>query len=95
MSDNEYPKTPELDKISEIQETSQKIGEFIDWLKEQGIVFAIEGQKEDLVPFYRNTESLLYEFFEIDGNKVEKERRQILKYLKKSQLSQKEKSKNG
>ncbi len=30
---SEYPKTPELDKISEHREVSQEIGSFLDWLE--------------------------------------------------------------
>ena len=30
---SEYPKTPELDKITERREVSQEIGSFLDWLE--------------------------------------------------------------
>lgn len=33
-------KTPECDKLSKIAGQSQKIGEFIDWLEEEGIALA-------------------------------------------------------
>ena len=31
------PKTPTLDKLSRVSKESQRIGDFLEWLKEQGI----------------------------------------------------------
>jgi len=128
------PDTPELDKMSEAKEYSQKIGEFLDWLvSEKHIVFsryhqhvahcftlgmtktqfreAYKGKRKgtlgimtpkakahelvagrfddakccmhegELVPEQVQIERTLAEFFEIDLDKVERERRAILDAL--------------
>lgn len=90
-----YPETPELDKLGKVAPTSQKIGEFVDWLRaEKGILLAnwptgaernMYGEKMDyLAPVNIPIERLLAEFFGIDLNKVEEERRGVLDYLRKN-----------
>ena len=85
-------KTPELDKMLAVKEKSQIIGEFLEWLSGQSIVLAEFdmvacedcGYKTEML-VYRRTgrEQLLAEFFEIDLNKCEQERQQILTDLRK------------
>ena len=65
-------KTPELNKMKKVQKDSQLIGEFLEWL-----------QNEHHVLLPKNEEDLLAQFFEIDLKKVEKEKREILKDLRK------------
>ncbi|KKL85599.1 hypothetical protein LCGC14_1953110 [marine sediment metagenome] len=74
---------PECDKIVAVQEKSQEIGDFIEWL----------GNKKDLhLCFWENQynyrmnttiEKLLAEYFEIDLEKVENEKQAILDELRK------------
>ncbi len=111
-------KTPECDKMVVIHEDSQKIGEFLDWLKEQGIHLCnphthneycyrygdIElkegeyksrdymgqakyvGEKElncgsrngEMFYIREDFEKLLARYFNIDLDKVEKEKQAIL-----------------
>jgi hypothetical protein len=86
--------TPECDRLLAVREKSQVIGEFLDWLREKGWVIAtghahddtcyIDGKRfcgaveGDLVRVLFNTEKLLAEFFGIDLEKVERERRALL-----------------
>lgn len=89
----------ELDKMAQAKPRSQAIGEFLEWLREKGIVLA-EYHKhskdecgsvrwpecgicsEQPVAHHYNTETLLAEFFEIDLNRVEDEKRAILEELR-------------
>ncbi len=80
---------PECEKLQKHQEKSQIIGEFLDWLKnDQGYVIAHwdEGLHRDdddqLYPCAKTIEQLLAEYFNIDLNKVEKERQQIIESLR-------------
>jgi hypothetical protein len=87
--------TPEINKLKAVQPVSQQIGEFIRWLTdEKKIVFATwhneneEDEEEEgrLWPEPMGDaaiEKLLAEFFHIDLNKVEQEKRAILEDLRK------------
>ena len=85
-------KTVELDKMLAINNESQKIGEFLEWLSEQSIVLAefdtitcedCGYETEALVYIRSNREQLLADYFKIDLNKCEQERQQILENLRK------------
>ena len=88
MLKQEQVKTPELDKMLAVKMGSQKIGEFLEWLKEQGIVLAriTEGVYEDVCGFdqdglaaiSQDQEQLLAEYYEIDLAKCERERQALL-----------------
>jgi len=82
MGDVRMKKYPECEKLAKVSKTSQKVGEFLDWLrgdKEFILCKYIEDDDDghDLVPVGCNIENLLAEYFEIDMDKVEKERRQM------------------
>jgi hypothetical protein len=86
-----YPPTPELDKMKSVNEKSQAIGEFLDlFLPEKGIrLMRLEQPQGDetieecrYVPVNQSVEKLLAEYFEIDLNKCEKERRAILEHIR-------------
>lgn len=79
---------PEHEKLKAVQTQSQSIGEFLDWLRgEKG--FEIARWKHDdfdenddvLMPAHFSTEKLLAEFFNIDLDKVEAEKRAMLAQL--------------
>lgn len=70
---------PEHIKLAAIQPKSQAIGEFLEWLPTQGITLAErDGESGRLYPAWDNTIALLAQFFEIDQNKLEAEKRQML-----------------
>ena len=73
---------PECEKLRSVAPKSQIIGEFLDWLMEQGIGFSKYSEKTQYnQPYNPNIQDLLAQFFEVDLNKVEEERRQIIKDL--------------
>jgi hypothetical protein len=86
---------PECEKLRRVSYTSNQIGEFLDWLREEkGITLCkwqdtIRHSNEigDYTPqgYYivtERTEQLLADFFEIDLNKVEEERLALLNELR-------------
>jgi len=81
-------KTPELDKISAVHDKSMAMGDFIEWLKhsrDPPLYLCI--YDEDAEAFFDpmiNTEKLLAEYFKIDLNKVEKERQELLEFIRSS-----------
>lgn len=84
-------KTPECDKLLKVSEKSQSIGQFLDWLENEK-EFAICEHYEtdgDYIPVSINIERLLAEYFGIDMEKVEKERRKILDSLQKKAKAEK------
>lgn len=73
---------PELEKIREVQDKSQIIGEFIDWLESEKKIYLAEftaANNEYLLMTDSKMEGLLAEFFKVDLNRAEKERKAILK----------------
>ncbi len=83
-------KYPECEKMSAVKDKSQAIGEFLEWLGSEKEVFLAkweldEYEDEYITRFLYSAEKLLAEFFNIDLNKVEQERRQILSELKENQ----------
>ena len=75
-------KTPELDKMLAVQEKSQVIGEFLEWLRDELQFEICDYDGDEYCSVGRNTEQLLADFFKIDLNKCEQERQQILADLK-------------
>lgn len=87
MSQPKAVPTPECDRLAEVSEHSQTIGDFLEWLPQQGIQLCSIPEEYDhtFVPIGRSIESLLAEFFEIDMAKVEKERRAVLDAFRAAQ----------
>lgn len=78
-------KYPECEKIAVIADKSQVIGEFLEWLQEDKHLVICEQcgiRCNNLSPLNFSTEKLLAEFFGINLNKVEKERRQMLNAMR-------------
>lgn len=78
---------PEHEKMCAIMEQSQTIGEFLDWLLgEKDIVLSqyLNPNSERLTPINPNTQDLLAEFFGIDLNKIEMEKREMLKTMREA-----------
>ena len=72
---------PECEKLQAVAPHSQKIGEFIDWCAETKSIGLVIDPLDSALPVYTPLQQLLAEFFEIDMNKVELERQEILKDL--------------
>ena len=76
---------PECKKMRAIQDKSQALGEFIDWLCVQGINLMEWKDKGEGLDYYiitESIESLLARHFDIDLNKVEKEKQHMLDELR-------------
>lgn len=77
---------PMSEKLASVADQSQRLGEFIEWLESKGMTISeyvrYEGYSElRLEPVSTGVERLLADYFEIDLNEVEKERRRILAEL--------------
>jgi hypothetical protein len=77
---------PEHEKLKKIQDQSQICGEFLEWLNsEYEIVLCQSRGKLDLYyPCSQSREKLLAEFFDIDLDKLETEKRQMLEEMRKN-----------
>lgn len=95
----EAPECPECERLHAVVEKSNAIGEFLDWMQEQGIFLAIphrhdigcEGDdgfpicglnRDEFQLHLEPKEKMLARFFDIDLNKVERERRALLEALR-------------
>ena len=90
---------PEHEKMRAISEKSQVVGEFIDWLREDGhdiCKFEKHTRHSDELgdwtpegwyPQRRRIEQLLADFFEIDLDKIEDEKRAMLEQMREEQAS--------
>jgi len=74
----------DLDKLRAVQGLSQTIGDFLDWLSERGIVLC-RPERHHYCPIPETAEQLLAQYFQIDLNKVEAEKRVILEKLRSVQ----------
>lgn len=86
---------PELEKLQAVKEKSQEIGFFLEMLLGKYTLCEFKNEEtwydqefdeefsnpEGYYPIRRSIQDLLAEYFEIDMDKVEAERRQILKEL--------------
>ena len=68
-------KRSELDRWAEVAEKASTIEEFIDWCATKGIF--LEGERGRTPGPHK----LCEEFFEIDANKLERERRALIESL--------------
>lgn len=82
-------KYPECDKLAAVELQSRTIRDFLAWLrrtKEVSLCNLVDGEDEmEYEPIYIGTEQLLAEYFHVNLNKVEKERRQMLDELRRKQ----------
>lgn len=81
---------PELDKLAKIKDKSQSIGAFLDWLQNEKHYRLAKWEKDDsiipedqLMPVSYDIQQLLAEYFDIDLNKIEEEKRAILEEQRK------------
>lgn len=76
-------KYPEHEKLILVQDQSQSIGEFLEWLtNEKGLSFCSFDEGGVNEAYYSNQE-LLAEYFGIDLYKIEQEKKQMLKEIRK------------
>ena len=80
---------PEHEKLAKVSDKSQVIGEFCEWLGEQGYCLAAYDDRYYSGRFLFNdgwdTQRRLAEFFDIDRGKLEAEKRQMLDEIRSTQ----------
>lgn len=79
---------PEHDKLQAISDKSQTIGEFLDWVRfEKDFILADRSVEDDdmLWPASYNITELLAEFFDINLDKIEAEKRAMLDHIRSAQ----------
>jgi len=75
---------PELDKMTAVQDDTNTIIQFLEWLGEQEIRLAEYPMDTiDLVPIPLSTGQLIAKYFNIDLVKAEKEKKALLKLIKR------------
>lgn len=78
---------PEHDKLRAVRDESQAIGQFLEWLGENGLVIcSFEEYKRtgEYIPDGRSIQQILADYFEIDLNKLDDEKRAMLNELRKA-----------
>lgn len=84
---NSEATNPEHAKLHAIKDQSQKLGEFIEWLHEQGMEICVCEQYDhnhEYFPIYKSIEQLLADYFEIDLDKLEEEKRSMIEQLRRA-----------
>lgn len=78
------PKCPECEKLASVSEESNKIGNFFDWMQSETAFRVCEYDETENYYFsssHYDREQLLAKYFEIDLDKVEKERKALLEWV--------------
>lgn len=91
-SDTNEPTYPLCNKWKSVRPQADTLLEFMEWLDGKGIRLCKTGDEEwqeEYFPIFKSHTNLLYEFFEIDAQKLDDERRDILE--KQRELSEKNK----
>lgn len=77
--------TPEHDKLMLVSEKSQAIGEFLGWLRNSKKIHLCSiGADGEYYPSFLNINKVLAEFFGIDYEELENEKRHILEKIRES-----------
>jgi hypothetical protein len=83
---------PEHQKLAQVKDTSQKLGEFLEWLDSQGLYICEAGDRGDAYAYLRSTlniEGILAKYFEIDRKKIDDEKDWMLWHQRKlNEISQ-------
>jgi hypothetical protein len=87
MTETEVPEKvepyPEHQKLKAIRLKSQAIGEFLEWLSsEHDITLAAYDEDDNLRVTLKPKQILLAQFFEIDQDVLEREKRHMLEQLR-------------
>lgn len=71
-------KYPEHEKLQKVKDESQAQGEFLEWLREQGVWLCRMDEDGLLYPTYTRIEDFLAEYHGIDLKVIEQEKREML-----------------
>jgi len=69
---------PEHEKMMKVKEESQAIGDFIDWLSWHKRVHLAKWENDRFSPFHYDIERLIAEYYGIDLNVIETEKRAMI-----------------
>jgi hypothetical protein len=79
-------KTPECDKLLAVSDKSQTLADFLEWLRHDRrpslVLCELDEPRDEFYPSRLGIEQLLAEYFHIDLNKVEDERRALLEAIR-------------
>lgn len=80
----EYPAAPECDRMLAVKDESQRYGEFLEWLQHRyTLCRPPTGIKSSHYrPALINIEKILADYFDIDLEEAEREKRAILAHLR-------------
>ena len=80
---NDYP---EHEKLKKVQDESQAIGEFLEWVNyEKRYSFCyVDRKTEQWYPILETKEQLLAEFYDINLDAIEKEKRAMLEEMRQA-----------
>jgi uncharacterized NAD(P)/FAD-binding protein YdhS len=76
------PAAPECERLVSVADESHKLGEFLDWLEQRYTLCTHDDPEGRYWPAFFSKEKLLAEYFKIDLDKVERERRALLNHLR-------------
>lgn len=80
-------KYPEHEKVTQVKDEAQKLGEFLHWLGTQGIFLATPDPRADRfgghVLIAEDHEKVVARYFQVDLKKLEEEKRAMLAALRK------------
>jgi hypothetical protein len=77
---------PEHDKVRVVQAESQAQGGFLEWLSDQGYEICKLGDDDQYFPTYKSITKWLEEYHNIDGDKLDDEKRQMLENIRKVEI---------
>lgn len=77
---NQMVDTPEHDKLRRLSRQTQLIGNFIDWLGDQGLIMC-EPQGRHNVPIRKSRDEMIAEFFGVDLARFHAEKDAILESM--------------
>lgn len=72
--------TPECDRWSKVHSKAVALHEFLDYLSSEKIILCMSNEY-GYFPKLRSNDQLIYDFFNIDADKLEKERRELLRSI--------------
>jgi len=75
---------PEHEKLDKVEDKSQVIGEFLDWLRSTRIFLCRYGKREIPYPIGETIEEILAAYFGIDLEKLEQEKQAMLEEMRKA-----------
>jgi len=78
------PQYPIHEKLQAVQAESQVIGEFLEWLESQGVHLAVYYEERGLSPDRRSIQTVLADYYDIDLDGLEAEKKNMLEKVRKS-----------